>query len=256
MVIHADGYVGIGTTTPTRKLEVAGDILIANSNKDGPNIRFKNSANNTWSLDTLSNVDSDNSQFRLFTQGGASGSVVRLMVEESGNVGIGTNSPGVKLDVQYANSDAQIKFGRLGSDIGSGHIGANDENALMVYNGNLSKKLMVVSQNGNVGIGTDNPDKDVKLDVQYTKSDAQIKFGRLGDSIGSGHIGANSVNALMVHGGDLSTQQNLMTISQLGNVGIGTTTPTRKLEVAGDILVANSNDDGPNIRFKNSASNN
>ena len=82
MVINGSGNVGIGTTSPSKKLEIKGN--------DGVGIRLFNEAANTW--------DILNSQYgRLdFVRGGSN---VFMRIDQSGNVGIGTTSPQVKLHV-------------------------------------------------------------------------------------------------------------------------------------------------------------
>ncbi|MCM2348963.1 MAG: tail fiber domain-containing protein, partial [Bacteriovoracaceae bacterium] len=100
MVVSNSGNVGIGTTNPSKKMHIIGDngndFLIEGTAIDGPNIRLKNSANNTWSLDAL---DVTNSRFRIITENGVSGNQERLTILESGNVGVGTSAPSEKLEI-------------------------------------------------------------------------------------------------------------------------------------------------------------
>jgi hypothetical protein len=90
MTLDTSGNVGIGTTTPGSKLDVGGDVNILNGN-----------AYRSGTADILS-VHSGVVQINT---GGFSGGTAIL----GGNVGIGTTSPGYKLDVNGTiNSNSTI----------------------------------------------------------------------------------------------------------------------------------------------------
>jgi hypothetical protein len=103
MRILANGHVGIGTATPASPLHVTGDLRIdgalrvtgnAEANGDvtvgsGHSIRFELGTGERVSLGS-------GGAFEIDAPGTAGG---RLVVTESGNVGIGTAAPGAKLDV-------------------------------------------------------------------------------------------------------------------------------------------------------------
>ena len=58
-------------------------------------------------------------------------------------------------------------------------------------------------------------------------SDNSIRFGRYGDNFGSWE--ANVVHI------DMDAPTNTFRIQESGNIGIGTNSPSKKLDVAGDI---------------------
>lgn len=81
------GDLGIGTTSPSEKLEVVGDIKVNDSLN--PNIRFARGASYWWDIGHTA------SDFQLES---ATGGVI-MHLNYNGNVGIGTTSPGEKLEV-------------------------------------------------------------------------------------------------------------------------------------------------------------
>ena len=226
--IDSSGNVGIGTTTPTAKLDVNGNIKIGNSGHNGMiyvgdenwGMKISNPSTSHYYTDLRFHSGSwDNDNRRQFRVVDALHNEPKLVVSgNKGNVGIGTDNPRNKLEI--IDDGASISLGDYsqGGFPGSRNIGVfdtggapGDPAAIIVagmeienttLNGNYSQKLhfkthrfaqsedrrLTIDEYGNVGIGTENP--SAQLDVQ-----------------------GNS------------------TIS--GNVGIGTTTPDYKLDVQG-----------------------
>jgi len=79
--------LGIGTTSPSQKLDVAGSI-----NLDGTSTRVFFGGNNTF-------VGENSNSNELILRGGGSGTSESVYIDTSGNVGIGTSNPGEKLVV-------------------------------------------------------------------------------------------------------------------------------------------------------------
>ncbi|GAA4751035.1 tail fiber domain-containing protein [Flavisolibacter ginsenosidimutans] len=158
----------------------------------------------------------------------------------SGNVGIGTNTPSEKLTVKaigngITHTDGTIKLTTyLGSDAAGdpagGWLGTASNHPLYFYANGGAPRMSVLT-NGNVGIGTTNPIS--KLSVQtptnsfgLTHTDGTVTLETY-ISTGQGWIGTGSNHPLTFFTNGL--QQ--MTITANGNVGIGTGSPANKLQI-------------------------
>ena len=185
MRIKSGGNVGIGTTNPIYKLQVAGSTYVNGGTlflDSGEYIRWGNSAQG------IRGVNDTSLEF-------VAGSSTRMYVSASGDVGIGTTSPGLKLDVvsgasgnpvlRLQSTDTNGYSGaHLYSSAGTltGHFGwANGSSSALsdkMYFGTIVNKPVVfttndtekvrIAANGNVGIGTTSP--GYKLDVVSSDS--------------------------------------------------------------------------------------
>jgi predicted heme/steroid binding protein len=107
-ILRANGNVGIGTTSPSEKLDVSGTFdvkAIIQSTSTGVNanstLTFKTATEGTWLLQT---GNATSGGFRIYD--GVAG-LERLRINSAGNVGIGTSNPGsAALRVQGVGSDA------------------------------------------------------------------------------------------------------------------------------------------------------
>jgi len=164
-----------------------------------------------------------------------------LTVQDNGNVGIGTTSPEAYLDIKSPSAfQLYLSTARTGQpDARNWGIGTNQvaEGDLVfrqsTSNANTpSVDRMVINKLGNVGIGM-TPGSTYKFDVAGPIRSAGVNEGffadprnGLGDTFGFYNPGGSA----RIWG---NTNGDLMTITSAGNVGIGTTTPANKLDVAG-----------------------
>jgi len=226
MTVASAGGVGIGTTAPSARLEVADNTTYA-----GVKIRNTDATTtNRWTVLDLRNADDSSllqlglvgkggragasqgdawdsayvdaygkdlvlatenaNSIRFFTSGGPQANE-RMRIAAAGNVGIGTTAPAAKL---------HVSGGEVGSSAGLAQI---TQAAATNY------PTLVVKQT--TGGGNANMDQGLVVDVA-------------GSNTGTG-------NALHVYGQGASR----FVVQNGGNVGIGASNPAARLDVAGDI---------------------
>ena len=283
--IKSNGYVGIGTTNPGTKLEVAGP-LGGTVGVGGSTLRLVNTDTGNAASITAGITGLTNDGMQFSTDG-----TVRMIVASGGNVGIGTSSPSTKLQVNgtFASNalwtDASsiaywgnysTAYGGLTWDTGYGMIFSSGGNALR-FGTNGANARMSIDTSGNVGIGTTSP--GYKLEVNGTSyfsglayfgqtaaGGSAFRWGAYGTAVssntmlthnqlynGSGwtildsgigttylDLGAAISNPYISFGtGAANTEASeKMRITNSGNVGIGTTSPSTKFHVQGSNLMA------------------
>jgi hypothetical protein len=183
----------------------------------------------------------------------ASGAGIRL--NGIGNVGIGTTDPmgtlhvsGTGIYVNRNSQDAFLYFLSNGSGAKSAAIYGGEYNGLRFFTGVGTPERMRINLSGNVGIGTTTP--TMKLDVEGSGESIRMGDGtnslRLGqwdgannriESVGRPIFVTTYVGNINMGGAGATT----LSVTQAGNVGIGTIDPQAKLHVNGRILLAASN---------------
>jgi hypothetical protein len=235
LTIASDGKVGIGLTNPAHTLHVSGSVA-------GTGIGDRITLNGTGYL--LSGDAEANVSLQEATDNGNT-TTNSIIVEEkisgvsglfSSGVGIGTATPHTNqqlhiygdgaglefsVDAQYANATRILSYNRTAPDAGYKPFHLQSSELRIDTNGSRS---MTVSTAGDVGIGSAVPAR--KLDVV---GDAQVSTNLIvGTALYTNQWIASAASVQQIKN---SVGNTLVTISTGGDVGIGTTSPSRKLEV-------------------------
>ena len=206
MTIASGGNVGIGATGPVSKLDVAGGArvgadAVCNDAKAGML---------AWNSSTLQVCVSTATGFVSVASASTSPSqwlngASSAIYYNAGNVGIGTTSPGAKLEVNDGSGWTRSSGGSL-----------------------------------SVGYTTGQPRVLISRDV--LGSGGAVLLSQSGEAItqyGAG-IGIPAQRSLALITSDGTALVERMRVDPSGNVGIGTTSPSQKLEVKGNALVYDS----------------
>ena len=290
------------TMTGTLNIESGGQLRLKGTSYTHPadNVGVLNydTVSGNFDIDARSNGGSTNIRFSTSNSGSAS---TKMFIRYDGNVGIGTADPNYKLQVngdidilnlkgssgnafiRFTDGDASADWS-IGSDDGSG----GGAGSFIVYDRNASAYRLAIKSNGNVGIGT--PDPDTTLDVRgsgqfrntngllfFTDNDTAGSTNVNGAFIGMAHNAGyhvtsgdggfgSSANSLVIGnyhtgGGDiiLATTNSgpyasgRVIVKENGNIGIGTDSPSHTLHIessgVGPLLINSTNNNGSYIRL-------
>jgi hypothetical protein len=183
------------------------------------------------------------------------GGVERMRIASGGNVGIGTSTPAVSLEVSSA-FDEIVRVTGAGSPYASWYTGttrrgyiqaqagsftvASDVGLPLLLSTNTTEKMRITSA-GDVGINTSSPSPG--LDVNFvaiwcgTKAANPGNGGniRLRDDTGTfryaaGILGTSGATSYSIYDNIAATER--LTITSAGNVGFGTTNPTARVQIS------------------------
>jgi len=204
------GRVGVGTSNPSRSLEVISSdgVRINNSNSGGGGyLELTNSGDNTdsWTLERDAGGGFALAHHSGFGRGGGT-TTTPLFVDDLGRVGIGDTNPPYELAVQRdkngitylsARNDTSAAFSGAGVEVyangaqgfmvahSSGHSSNPDFTNKMVVGTSNSTDLSLVTNNtvavtvdtsGKVGVGTANPGEALTVNGTIESTSGGVKF--------------------------------------------------------------------------------
>ena len=259
MTVGTSGNVGIGTSSPSNALSVArssGEAIISITNS-GTTSSWLTLSPGSGGVGYIHNVGNTST---VFTTNGTE----RMRIDTSGNVGIGTSSPGTQLNVYKStatqvairpqNSLAYADFGPISDGTVYGPyaapaastgliVGTSNSNPVQIWTNGAER--MRINSSGNVGIGTASPNNS--LTVSRAGADV-ARFVNSGSNGGDWQLkiggGGFEDRKFMVADRYSGADDARLAIDSNGNVGIGTSSPS-----ASAILDAQSTTKG--VRFPN-----
>jgi hypothetical protein len=208
LLIDTNGYIGIGTTNPTSKLDLVGKLKVT-GRIDGAGT----AANGTFAFaeSTLSHTSPHNSI---------------LQIQNASNI---------------ANSEANIQFAAGSPAHGRAAISATHDASAGTYNGNLSlevrygttsyRQALFIRSSGNIGIGTITPSAllDVHGHISQTGTGGSVFLGQdagLNDDLSNNYgvfVGANAGRSNTTGFGNTATGHSALqdNTTASGNTMIG-----------------------------------
>jgi len=198
---YIKGNVGIGTTSPSQKLEVDEGYINVTGAGTSHGYELERDGFDTYRLRHLDGG---------LTIYNSTDARKEMTFDGAGNVGIGTTSPSQKLEV---STDAEIVSKFVGNtDDGTGFVGAVVE--IETNNDARGRGIYLTHRDS-----SDTSDSEWYMGTPYNGG---------GLSIGNAAYGT-SVNSAT---GPAHKDQSKLFVTEAGNVGIGTTTPDAKLDIS------------------------
>ncbi|RAR50441.1 tail fiber domain-containing protein [Flavobacterium lacus] len=246
MRLDTSGNLGLGLTTPSERLHVAGRSLFTNGfSADNAALLYQNNTDYMF-LGPQSGSSSNGAAMALFGSTNNNGSNlggINFSVP-IGEVRINHNGGN---HVFRANSTSGYSSTFELNDVGF-QIGHNSASRSILFNPNNTEQMRLTPV-GNLGIGTPAPTRKLHLSENTTSTtngqfyieqqgtgDALMHIGNTGGrhfnigvdtSTDSFKIGTSATTATAI------TTGTVMTLQATGEVGIGTITPSEKLHVSG-----------------------
>jgi hypothetical protein len=270
MQTASTGNVGIGTTAPTEKLEVVGKAIIRKSGTATPHgdtdflVTDSTAALSTAQMQILSGNNASSilyfSDTDAYNVGGIKyghsdnsmrlqvNSSERVIITDTGNVGIGTTAPSEKLEVagniistwnnnrfigiQFEDGDA-FKNGLVlkAGDRSTGLISKASNNNPYIWFGTGSEPVterMRITSTGNVGIGTTAPAAKLHVAGEIRLNAGQPLMLDVANNIYA--VAAQNQFRLYIN------SNPAINVTTSGNVGIGTTAPNSKVHINGTAM--------------------
>lgn len=216
-LIRANGGVGIGTTSPTQALDVAGTVhmigfQMPTGATNGYVLTSDGSGVGSWQAASGGGIGGSGSANYIakFTAPTILGN--SLLYENGNYVGIGTTSPARRLHVQGVDNAVPARL--------SGYS--------LTSPTTLFTSLEVEVQT------SDDMQDGFGPRINFLTSDNTASLQNLG-ALGMQRAGADNTGDIVFRPATVGTETERMRITAAGNVGIGTTNPAQALDVSGTV---------------------
>jgi len=261
LLIYGDfksGNIGLGSTNPTAKLQIAGRLRMVDGNEETGRVMISDSIGTAAWVDPTAIDDGDWNKNNNF--------VFNL----NDSIGIGTAIPSRKLDVDFGDIIVQgpESFDLIGEQaslyLGTAHSYIRSEYGYGLTIGAYaaSDAIAIKESSANVGIGTNLSDKSKiglftnnkdgskslpishRLTLGHTMDTKLLRLvGPLGGFGHGARLNFGDADYVYIEE-DEDDYMNIYAAQRIsltgGNVGIGTTSPNAKLDVAGRISISNT----------------
>lgn len=273
MTLQPDGDVGIGEPNPTNKLTIGANLGV------GYGISLNSGTPYGQVIETTEGTPSANAALWVRTDNGSTVDPL-FRVQNNGNVGIGTNTPSAKLDVngqilQGPNTTwgqntriginaplTTVPEATIGSTNGNLHLEPRTgfDTYINYYSAGGNTYISTGNNTGNVGVGTTNASSKLTVNgvleinkiadvstIYFTNSFSEPGYIRHSGNnnsaemrfVASDDFDAGSAGDKFTFGGETGgVFTEAMRIQGNGNVGIKTTAPAQRLHVIGNILAS------------------
>ena len=238
---YSAGNVGIGTATPEAKFDVRGSMVLEAGGSPGLYTGTGNVELNRYLVlinsPTFQSATGLKAGGVLVSDSYSYANPTKNNLVVKGSVGIGTPTPGAKLTVQTPSGSVFAAYGiehtdgtvRLTTyiDGSAGWFGTRSNHPLnFFYNDGVPSMtiggggISMVSSSGFFTVGSPNAESGASIQRGGNRGDIRFDGTTLKLVAGPGNGPPGSLSGIAVH--------------RSGNVGIGTTNPSRLLDVAGD----------------------
>jgi len=274
LTIAPDGNIGVGTNLPQKKLHIEeGALLISktiqSSSTDLLSINVSEpNKSRTWMLDYMTNNGNGGLHLRTnsYNNGILPFSISQLFLGSDGSIGVGKTDPQARLDV---GGDIKAESAKItGNNLSNGfNISYNNTDILLKQREQGKLFLegtgggLTIASNGNIGMGTETPTEKLHVvngNILISKNPTTTSSGSMIFKLNSANQtawGVEYVNSTTDGYGlnfwnykdnpdiptDIYKKYSILFLSSQGSIGVGTTSPSAKLEVAGSLKAQSAN---------------